>query len=72
MFTVKELHNTHRSNFQQHTVKAILILPIKNLSLCKLNLNFVLEWLKVIAAKFDLSHIAPDIIYSEGRFNRKT
>jgi hypothetical protein len=30
-----------------------------------LYLDFVLEFQKVIAAKIDLSHIAPDIIYSE-------
>jgi hypothetical protein len=65
MFTVKELHNTHRSTFQQASIRAIFVLLIKISSLYMLYLDFVLEFHKVIAAKVNLSHIAPDIICSE-------
>jgi ABC-type sulfate transport system permease component len=65
MFTVKELHNTHRSTFQQASISAMLVLLIKIPSLYMLYLNFILKFQKLIAAKIDLSHIAPDIICSE-------
>jgi len=54
MFTVKELHNTLRSTFQQSSISAILFLLIKISSLYMLYLNFILVLQKVIAAKFNM------------------
>ena len=64
MFTVKDLHNTHRSTFQQVSISAMLFLLLKFSSLYMLYWDFVLECQNVIAAKIDLSHIASDIICS--------
>jgi hypothetical protein len=65
MFTVKELHNSHRSTFQQASIREMLVLLIKISSVYMLYLNCILAFQKVIAAKVNLSHIAPNIICSE-------